>query len=227
MSSRELVLVTGGAGFIGSHLVEALLGEGYAVRVVDNLATGYRSNLAHLEGRYDWIQGDLADFEVCRRAADGVAYVFHQAAIPSVPRSVREPLASHASGPTSTRNLLEAARLSRRWCAWRPGPVATAGLDQVAKRLCLRWSRPRRGRARSSPSCSHPPICLMSDSQGRRWSTRREVPRSIETRNEIHDCMALGWNETKQEAVAHVTNLVVPGHPSSTLRNASVTTLRL
>jgi nucleoside-diphosphate-sugar epimerase len=112
MSSRELVLVTGGAGFIGSHLVEALLGEGHAVRVVDNLATGYRSNLAHLEGGYDWMQGDLADFDVCRRAADGVAYVFHEAAIPSVPRSVREPLASHASGPTSTLNLLEAARLA-------------------------------------------------------------------------------------------------------------------
>ena len=108
----KLVLVTGGAGFIGSHLVDALLGEGFSVRVVNNLATGHRSNLAHLEGRYDWIEGDLADFDVCRRAVDGVAYVFHQAAIPSVPRSVREPLASHASGPTATLNLLEAARLA-------------------------------------------------------------------------------------------------------------------
>ena len=93
MSKPGLVLVTGGAGFIGSHLVEALLGEGYRVRVVDNLSTGHRANLAHLEGRYEWIEGDLADFDVCRRAAEGVEYVFHQAAIPSVPRSVREPLA--------------------------------------------------------------------------------------------------------------------------------------
>jgi UDP-glucose 4-epimerase len=104
------VLVTGGAGFIGSHLVEALLGEGYQVRVVDNLATGRRANLAHLEGRFDWIEGDLADFAVCKRAAEGVAYVFHQGAIPSVPRSVREPLESHRSGPTATLNMLEAAR---------------------------------------------------------------------------------------------------------------------
>ena len=74
------------------------------------LSTGRRSNLAHLEGRYDWIEGDLADFDVCRRAVEGVACVFHQAAIPSVPRSVREPLSSHASGPTATLNLLEAAR---------------------------------------------------------------------------------------------------------------------
>ena len=72
MSNSELVLVTGGAGFIGSHLVEALVNEGYRVRVVDNLATGHRSNLAHLEGRYEWIEGDLADFDVCLRAAEGV-----------------------------------------------------------------------------------------------------------------------------------------------------------
>ena len=64
----------------------------------------------HLEGRYDWIEGDLADFDICRRAVEGVACVFHQAAIPSVPRSVREPLSSHVSGPTATLNLLEAAR---------------------------------------------------------------------------------------------------------------------
>ena len=112
MSKPERVLVTGGAGFIGSHLVEALVGEGYAVRVLDNLATGHRSNLAHLEGRFEWIEGDLADFERCKRAAEGVAYVFHQGAIPSVPRSVRDPIESHVSGPTATLNILEAARLA-------------------------------------------------------------------------------------------------------------------
>ena len=104
------MLVTGGAGFIGSHLVEALLEQVSRLRVVDNLATGHRSNLAHLEGRYDWIEGDVADFDVCRRAVQGVSCIFHQAAIPSVPRSVREPISSHASGPTATLNLLEAAR---------------------------------------------------------------------------------------------------------------------
>jgi UDP-glucose 4-epimerase len=110
MSDYGLVVVTGGAGFIGSHLVEALLGDGYRVRVVDNLSTGNRNNLAHLEGRYEWRTGDLADFDVCRGAAEGAEFVFHEAAIPSVPRSVREPIASHASGPTATINMLEAAR---------------------------------------------------------------------------------------------------------------------
>src|SRR4051794_2682853 len=109
-TSGGRVLVTGGAGFIGSHLVEALLARGDRVRVVDNLSTGHRSNLAHLGGAVEWIEGDLADFEVCRRAADGVGGVLHEAAIPSVPRSVAEPLQSHASGPTATIHLLEAAR---------------------------------------------------------------------------------------------------------------------
>lgn len=112
MPSSDRVLVTGGAGFIGSHLVEALLAEGYAVRVVNNLSTGHRTNLAHLEGRYEWIAGDVAEFDVCQRAVAGMTYVFHEAAIPSVPRSVREPLESHASGPTATLNMLEAARLA-------------------------------------------------------------------------------------------------------------------
>src|SRR5262249_55389539 len=101
MERSTLALVTGGTGLIGSHLVEALLGEGFRVRVVDNLATGHLANLAHLEGRFEWIEGDVAEFAVCRRAVEGVQYVFHQAAIPSVPRSVEEPMASHKSGPTA------------------------------------------------------------------------------------------------------------------------------
>jgi UDP-glucose 4-epimerase len=104
------MLVTGGAGFIGSHLVEALLREGFPVRVVDNLSTGHRSNLSQVEGHYEWIEGDLANFDLCRQAVQGVACVFHEAAIPSVPRSVSEPISSHASGPTATLNMLEAAR---------------------------------------------------------------------------------------------------------------------
>jgi nucleoside-diphosphate-sugar epimerase len=104
------VVVTGGAGFIGSHLVEALVAEGHRVRVVDNLSTGHRGNLDHLAGAYEWLEGDLADFSICQQAVEGADYVFHHAAIPSVPRSVQEPLESHASGPTATVNMLEAAR---------------------------------------------------------------------------------------------------------------------
>lgn len=106
-----LVLVTGGAGFIGSHLVEALLGRGTPVRVVDNLATGHRANLAHLDG-YEWVQADLGDFDACRAACEGASHVLHQAAVPSVPRSVAEPRESFASGPEASMNLLEAARLA-------------------------------------------------------------------------------------------------------------------
>ena len=72
INKSELSSVAGrSAGFIGSHLVEALLSEGYRVRVIDNLATGHLSNLAHLEGRFEWIEGSVADFGVCRRAAEG------------------------------------------------------------------------------------------------------------------------------------------------------------
>lgn len=110
MSKSERVLVTGGAGFIGSHLVEALLNEGHRVRVVDDLATGRLKNLAGVRDRIDWIEASLVDFEVCQRAVEGIDVVFHEAAIPSVPRSVAEPLLSHESGPTATVHLLEAAR---------------------------------------------------------------------------------------------------------------------
>lgn len=112
MNSKGLMVVTGGAGFIGSHLVEALVREGFSVRVLDNLAGGCRENLAAVEGRYEWLQGDAADFEVCRHAAQGAECVFHLAAIPSVPRSIQDPIPSYASGPTATFNMLEAARLA-------------------------------------------------------------------------------------------------------------------
>jgi UDP-glucose 4-epimerase len=85
------VVVTGGAGFIGSHLVEALVGEGRRVRVVDNLSTGKRCNLDHLGGEFEFVEGDLADFPVARQAMEGAEFVFHQAAIPSVPRSSESP----------------------------------------------------------------------------------------------------------------------------------------
>ncbi len=102
-------LVTGGAGFIGSHLTEELVRRGEQVRVVDSLITGHRRNLAHLSG-IDFLEGDLADLAVAKRAVEGIDYVLHQAAIPSVPRSVDDPITSNRANIDSTLNVLVAAR---------------------------------------------------------------------------------------------------------------------
>jgi len=102
-------LVTGGAGFIGSHLAEELVRRGERVRVVDNLATGKRQNLAHVPS-VEFIEGDLADLEVARRAVTGIDYVLHQAAIPSVPRSVEDPITSNRANVDASLNILVAAR---------------------------------------------------------------------------------------------------------------------
>jgi UDP-glucose 4-epimerase len=103
-------LVTGGAGFIGSHLVEALLARGHAVRVLDNFSTGRRANLAHLRECIDLRIGDLTDLEAVRAAARGVDLVFHQGALASVPRSVADPAATHQACATGTLHVLTAAR---------------------------------------------------------------------------------------------------------------------
>jgi len=105
-----LHLVTGGAGFIGSHLVEALLARGDRVRVLDNLSTGRKSNLATVADRIELVEGDLTDRQAVTRAVEGVELVFHQAALASVPLSVERPLEVHAACATGTLVLLEAAR---------------------------------------------------------------------------------------------------------------------
>src|SRR6476620_1660470 len=102
-------LVTGGAGFIGSHLSEELVRRGHRVRVADSLITGKRSNLDHIPG-VEFIQGDLADLTFAKRAAEGCEYVLHQAAIPSVPRSVTDPITSNRANVDGTLNTLVAAR---------------------------------------------------------------------------------------------------------------------
>jgi nucleoside-diphosphate-sugar epimerase len=105
-------LITGGAGFIGSHLADELARRGERVRVVDSLITGKRENLAHIRG-VEFVEGDLAELDTARRAVDGADFVLHQAAIPSVPRSVQDPLTSHRANIDATLNLLVAARDAR------------------------------------------------------------------------------------------------------------------
>ena len=102
-------LVTGGAGFIGSHLTEELVRRGEHVRVADSLITGHRKNLAHVPG-VELLEGDLADRSFATRVVQGIDYVLHQAAIPSVPRSVKDPIESNRANIDATLNVLVAAK---------------------------------------------------------------------------------------------------------------------
>jgi UDP-glucose 4-epimerase len=105
-----LCLVTGGAGFIGSHLTEALLERGHRVRVLDDFSTGSPTNLEAVQNRIDLIVGDIADPETVRRAVRGCEVVYHQAALASVPRSIANPLATNRVCVDGTLNVLTAAR---------------------------------------------------------------------------------------------------------------------
>jgi UDP-glucose 4-epimerase len=105
--------VTGGAGFIGSHLTEHLVARGHSVRVVDNLSTGSEANLAPVADAIDFIVGDLCDPAVSTKAVKGIEIVFHVAALPSVPRSLKDPWGSHDANVNATVRLLEASRAAR------------------------------------------------------------------------------------------------------------------
>ncbi len=113
-SLRRTWLVTGGAGFIGSHLVEKLLSLGQRVRVLDSFATGHRRNLVEAarghEQSLEVIEGDIRDLDACRGAVRGSDLILHQAALGSVPRSIEDPLATHATNVTGFLNVLQAAR---------------------------------------------------------------------------------------------------------------------
>lgn len=104
-------LVTGGAGFIGSHIATRLVEDGHSVRVLDNLSTGSRANIVHLAGQIEFIDGDVTDSRTVRIASKDVDTIFHQAALASVPRSIAEPLESHNACLTGTLTLLDVARL--------------------------------------------------------------------------------------------------------------------
>ena len=109
MSLSGIALVTGGAGFIGSHVARALVEQGARVRIIDNLSTGYLENIAEI-GEVDFIDASINDKDALRRALEGVELVFHQAAIPSVPRSINHPIETHDASVNGTFSLLLAAR---------------------------------------------------------------------------------------------------------------------
>lgn len=106
----DLYLITGGAGFIGSNLAEALVRDGERVRILDNFSSGTRENLAAIADRIEIVEGDLRDLDTVRRAMEGVTHVSHQGALRSVERSVDDPLSSNAVNVTGTLNVLQAAR---------------------------------------------------------------------------------------------------------------------
>ncbi|MCJ7579118.1 MAG: SDR family oxidoreductase [Candidatus Aminicenantes bacterium] len=103
-------LVTGGAGFIGSHITEELIKRGEEVRVLDNFLTGKKENLAPFLADIDLIEGDIRDYTHCQKSVKGIDYVLHQAALPSVPRSVSDPIFSNEINITGTLNMLTAAK---------------------------------------------------------------------------------------------------------------------
>jgi len=104
------VLVTGGAGFIGSNIVEELLKRGYEVRVLDNFSTGKRENLKDFQKDIELIEGDIRSFHIVQQAVKGVDVILHEAALPSVPRSIKDPITTNEVNVVGTLNILEAAK---------------------------------------------------------------------------------------------------------------------
>ena len=103
-------LVTGGAGFIGSNIVEELLKRGYKVRVLDNFSTGKRENLKQFNKDIELIEGDIRSYHIVQQAVKGIDVILHQAALPSVPRSIKDPITSNEVNVVGTLNILEAAK---------------------------------------------------------------------------------------------------------------------
>ncbi len=129
------VLVTGGAGFIASHIATALVERGDQVRVLDNLCSGYKQNLAHVADDIEFVEGDVADEEVVGRAMQGIELVFHQAALASVQLSIEQPLATHRSCVTGTLNVLhQAAKVGVSRVVYAASSSAYGDRPFVAKR---------------------------------------------------------------------------------------------
>ncbi|GJM24973.1 MAG: epimerase [Phycisphaerae bacterium] len=111
--ARSNILITGGSGFIGSHLATRFSELGHSIRIFDNFSTGLRENIAHLDGKVEVVEGDLVHLEECERACHDIDFIFHVAALPSVPVSIERPLDTHHSNITGTINLLMAAHTNK------------------------------------------------------------------------------------------------------------------
>ena len=110
VSKKDLVLVTGGAGFIGSNIVDELLKRNYRVRIIDNFCTGRIENIKHILGKIELVKGDIRDKKLVEKTMKGVSFVFHEAALRSVPRSIDDPVSTNDVNITGTLNLLIAAK---------------------------------------------------------------------------------------------------------------------
>ena len=149
------VLVTGGAGFIGSHLVDGLSAEGHTVRIVDNFSTGFRSNVSPPRSNVSIIDADLAEESVAADACRDIEYVFHLAAIPSVPRSVHDPITTQRNGEVATLRLLEAcASKSVRRVIFASSSSAY-GDTQVLPKVETMLPQPLSPYAASKVACEH------------------------------------------------------------------------
>ena len=108
--NKSKFLVTGGAGFIGSNIVEELLKQGHFVRVLDNFSTGKRENLKGFEKDIELIEGDIRSYHIVREAVEGIEFILHQAALPSVPRSIKDPITTNEVNVVGTLNILNSAK---------------------------------------------------------------------------------------------------------------------
>ncbi len=133
------ILVTGGAGFIGSNLVEDLISQDYNVRVLDNFETGKRENLSGLENKIELIKGDIRDLEVMKKAVKGADYISHQAALPSMLKSIEEPIPTTEVNMMGTLNVILAAKDSSvKRIVYASSSSVYAGVDELPKRESMK-----------------------------------------------------------------------------------------
>ena len=150
------IVITGGAGFIGSALARALVARGDEVSVLDNFSTGKRENLQDLAGRLAVVEGDILDASLLNQVFAGADVVFHQAAIPSVPRSLAAPLASHNANATGTLNVLEAARHAG---VEKVAYASSAAVYGNPVEMPVNESHPRTWLSHRNTGCAHSAPC--------------------------------------------------------------------